>query len=158
MGYVIIFPPYCLLTPTLLLAICFAVFYAGKNRLKINREEILNPKGSILSLVFKVWVIDLTALFISAIIMLIVSSIVPLFSGVNSEWGIAFEHAYFPAVVYILSWSLLYGALFSSSYYIYGSEITNKWKSKKLFFSLIIISVIIWEVLMSLLFLIPWWD
>jgi|GEM_PF-3753138 len=152
-GVVILFAIF----PFLSLAICFVVLYTAKNKLKICREEIANPKGSMLRLVIKAWVMDVTALYISLIIMLIVSMIVPFFSGIHSEWGMAYDQAYFPAVVYIFGWSLLYAILsFSSIYCVYGSEITDRWKSKKLFLAFTVTSAIIWTVIMCLLFTVPW--
>lgn len=85
--------------------------------------------------------------------MLILSSNIDYFQVIHSEWGIAYENAYVPAIIYIVCWALLYAGLFSFNYFFFRKAIMNKSKRNKIFFSLIAISAIVWAALMCLLFL-----
>lgn len=139
--------------PSLLLGLCFGVIYFGKSILKLKKEEITNPKGSLLPLAFSVWGIDIGAFLVSLIIMWVISARIPFLGIVHSEWGIAYENAYAQAVVYMICWALLYLSLLSLSYFAFKKTVADEPKRKKLFFALIGISLAAWAAMMCALYL-----
>jgi len=114
MGYGILsflIPWSALIILALLLGISFAGAYLGKVVFKIRRKDIANRKGSLVPTVLILWGFSAAAMYISVFTMLAISSAIPYFNGVHSEWGFAHENAYGPAAVYIACWMLLYAIL-----------------------------------------------
>ncbi len=107
----ILFPPYCLLPIAMLLGISFAAAGISKGICVLRQEDIATRKGTLTRVTFALWAVSVGAWYLSLITMLLISYRMPFFDGVHSEWGIAHEHAYGPAAVYIGCWMLLYAVL-----------------------------------------------
>lgn len=136
-----------------LLGICFAVVYIGKRLFKLQKEEIAEPKGTLLPLTLATWGIDIGAVILSFIFVLTVTYNMPFFSGIHSEWGLAAENAYFPAAVYLFWWAALYAAMMLPAYFVFKRYISDSRKRNRMFWTFIGSSAVIWFVLMCLLYL-----
>ena len=137
------FPLYFLIWISLILGLCFAIVYAGKAIFRIKKEEISNVKGSLVSMVFPVWGINIGAWFISYILLVCTISDLPFFESINSEWGIAYENAFLQAYVFLACWAVLYAALMIPAYFIFKGRILDVKKRKSFFAFFIIMSVLI---------------
>lgn len=120
---IILFSPYFIVP---LLGISFAAVYLGKRICHINRTDIVNLNGSLIPTTFALWGISVGALDISLILLLLVSSNIPFFNGVHGEWGIPFENAYGPAVVYIACWMALFALLQLPSILVLKKKVLRK--------------------------------
>jgi hypothetical protein len=139
-----------------LFGISFAVLYTGKGLLKIGSEDITNEKNSFLYIVITEWIHNCAALFVSLIVMFLIASNIPLFEGLQSEYGIASSNAYIPALIYLCGMALLHAGFFSLSYFYIKKAIKNNAKRIRLFIPLAVISPIIWAGVFC--FLISVWD
>lgn len=89
------------------------------------------------------WAIDVAAWLVSFITMFFVTYRMPLFEGINSEWGIAYEHAYPQAYVFLAIWAVFYAALMLPSYFCFKNKIEDKVKRNRMFLCFILISAVI---------------
>lgn len=143
MGYAIIIylPPFCFVWMALYLLKSFVLIRSGIKLLKINRDEITTINGSLKTLILSVWGIDIGAVLASLLIIYQISIRVPFFSGVHSEWGIAFENAYYQAGVYIVCWVALYALMLLVSYVRFKKVLADKPKRNVLFIAYVAVSV-----------------
>lgn len=155
MGYsvlFILFPPYCLLPIALLLGISFAAVGISKGICVVRREDIATRKGSLIPTTFALWAVSVGAMYISLIVMLLISSAIPFFDSIHSEWGIAHEHAYVPAAVYIACWMLLYAALQTPAWLFVKRKIASvsrRFFGWYLFFSTVMLAFILCAVYLT---------
>lgn len=153
MGWLLLFlfTPLAFAWLALLLGICFAIVYTCKRAFRIKREEIKHPKGSLVSLTFQVWGIDVAAWLVSFVTMFLVTYRMPFFEGINSEWGIAFEHAYPQAYVFLAIWAVFYAALMLPSYFCFKKRIVDRTKRNMTFICFDVFSAVIGFALIAVL-------
>ena len=154
MGFVavlMVYPPACFIWIVFLLIECVLIMKLGGRILNLSEVGVMDAKSTFTNFTMKVWGIDILAMLVSSILMLIITSAMPFFADVYSEWGIAAENAYFQAVIYVLIWVVLYSGLLSPSYVIFKRKIKDSSKRKKLFVSFIAISALVWAVIFILL-------
>ena len=154
MGYSVLYillPPYCLIPIAVLLGISFAAVSLSKGICVLRREDIANRKGSLTPLTLALWAVSVGAMYLSLIVMLLVSYQMPFFEGVHSEWGIAYENAYGAAAVYIVCWMLLYAALQTPAWLFVKRKIASV--SRRFFGWYLLFSTAILAVLLCLFYL-----
>ena len=153
MGYSVLYillPPYCLIPIAVLLGISFVAVGLSKRICVLRREDIANRKGSLTPLTFALWAVSVGAMYLSLIVMLLISYQMPFFEGVHSEWGIA-ENAYEAAAVYIVCWMLLYAALQTPAWLFVKRKIASG--SRRFFGLYLLFSTGILTVLLCLFYL-----
>ncbi len=145
-------PPFCLIWIAWLLGITFAAVYAGKRLLRIGRDDVLHPRGSLLPLVLPLWGLSVAALLVSFIVTVAVSFAWPWLSTVHSEWGIAYEQAWGQAAVYVGVWSLLdFSLLLLITRRLFARRIASKTKARKLYLLHAAAAALCWDLLASAL-------
>ncbi len=152
MGYTgtmfVLFPPTFLLMAAILLAISFASIYIMKRLVKLSKQEIINEKGTLMSLIFTIWGINVAALSVSFVIMDLITLYNPFFNNIHSEWARSIPHSYMPEIAYICILSVLHSVLLLFGYLAIIKWIACKPKRFRIFIGYVTSSVLLWALFM----------
>ncbi len=144
----LLMPQTLLLIMVILLVITFVSIYVTKKAVKLSKEEINHDKGSLVSLAFRSWGINIASLAAALVIMDMVSLSIPFFEVLHSEWRGITEHAPIPEIVYIFCLALSHGALLVLSYPAFKKRILSRAKRIKIFVVFDVMSALMWALLM----------
>ena len=118
-----------------------------KRIFKLNKEEIANENGSLVSLALSAWAINLAALAAALVIMDFVSFSIPFLNVIHSEWrGKSNDHL--PEIIYTLFLALLHVVFLLFSYFAFRKKIVNKVKRNKMYVAFVASLALIWVILM----------